>query len=370
MKVTFPHMGNAYIPIKCLFDELDIEVIVPPFCSKKTLEIGTKLSPDQVCLPMKINLGNYLEGLERGADTILITGSCGPCRFGYYGIVQNEILEEKGIPLEVIVLDPPQGELKPFFNRIKKVAGNRPWTLIARSLRRSIDLAKKADELERAVFFCRPREVHHGDTDRVYSHYQQDILRAKGWLEMKKVVTNYHDELRRIPLDADRNPLRIGIIGEIYTIVEPFVNLNAEQKLGNMGVHVDRSIMVSTWIFENLIYRALGQTTEKDIREAASPYLDRCIGGHAWECIGNAVRYSQKGYDGAIQILPFGCMPEIVAESILPTVSKDHNFPVMTLVVDEMTGEAGYRTRLEAFVDLLEQRRRRKMLDDKLLPGY
>ena len=46
-------------------------------------------------------------------------------------------------------------------------------------------------------------------------------------------------------------------------------------------------------------------------------------------------------------------MPEIVADSILPQIRKDFNIPVMTLIVDEMTGEAGYMTRIDAFVDML-----------------
>ena len=52
-------------------------------------------------------------------------------------------------------------------------------------------------------------------------------------------------------------------------------------------------------------------------------------------------------------------MPEIVAKSILPNVSKDYEFPIMTLIIDEMTGEAGYMTRLEAFIDLLKRKRRK-----------
>ncbi len=64
----------------------------------------------------------------------------------------------------------------------------------------------------------------------------------------------------------------------------------------------------------------------------------------------------KQGFHGAIQILPMGCMPEIVSKSILPTISKDEDFPIMTLVVDEMTGEGGYQTRIEAFLDLLERR--------------
>ncbi|HHT66195.1 MAG TPA: CoA protein activase, partial [Clostridiales bacterium] len=86
-------------------------------------------------------------------------------------------------------------------------------------------------------------------------------------------------------------------------------------------------------------------------------YLDLCIGGHAWETVASTVHYVDAGLDGVIQVLPFGCMPEIVAESILPSISRDLNFPIMTLTMDELTGEAGYMTRLEAFVDLLLQKR-------------
>ena len=83
------------------------------------------------------------------------------------------------------------------------------------------------------------------------------------------------------------------------------------------------------------------------------------IGGHAQETIGNTVLYAKDGYDGVVQIYPLTCMPEIVAESILPAIERDYNIPVLTLIIDEMTGEAGYLTRIEAFVDLLNRRRER-----------
>jgi predicted nucleotide-binding protein (sugar kinase/HSP70/actin superfamily) len=66
---------------------------------------------------------------------------------------------------------------------------------------------------------------------------------------------------------------------------------------------------------------------------------------------------AQEGVDGIVHILPFTCMPEIVAQSILPSVGKDYQLPILTVVVDEHTGIAGIRTRLEAFVDLLASRR-------------
>jgi predicted nucleotide-binding protein (sugar kinase/HSP70/actin superfamily) len=53
-------------------------------------------------------------------------------------------------------------------------------------------------------------------------------------------------------------------------------------------------------------------------------------------------------------------MPEIVAESLLPHIERELGIPVLTLIIDEMTGEAGYMTRVEAFIDMLEKRRERE----------
>ena len=78
--------------------------------------------------------------------------------------------------------------------------------------------------------------------------------------------------------------------------------------------------------------------------------------------MGSAIYYANEGFDGVIQLLPLNCMPEIVAKSILSNVSRDFDFPIMTLVLDEMTGEAGFITRLEAFVDLLERRKEEKLI--------
>src|SRR5690554_3615400 len=133
MILTFPHMGLVYITAKALFDDLGVKTVIPPPISKKTLEIGTRLSPEMACLPLKIGLGNYIESMERGADTIVLTGSCGPCRFGYYGIVEKEILMNNGYDVEVVILDSPGLDSKAFVERVLKISGNSSWTKIARA---------------------------------------------------------------------------------------------------------------------------------------------------------------------------------------------------------------------------------------------
>ena len=56
-------------------------------------------------------------------------------------------------------------------------------------------------------------------------------------------------------------------------------------------------------------------------------------------------------------------MPEIAAGCILPKIQSDFNIPILSLVIDEMTAETGYITRLEAFYDLLEQSQSRKRMN-------
>jgi predicted nucleotide-binding protein (sugar kinase/HSP70/actin superfamily) len=97
--ISFPHIGNYYVAIKYLLTHLTKhEVRVAPPITKKTLELGTKYSPDFVCIPFKYNLGNYIEALEDGANVLIQAG--GGCRYGYYSEVQQQILRDLGYDFE------------------------------------------------------------------------------------------------------------------------------------------------------------------------------------------------------------------------------------------------------------------------------
>jgi predicted nucleotide-binding protein (sugar kinase/HSP70/actin superfamily) len=107
VKITYPHMGNVSIVIKALLTDLGLELILPPPTSRRTAELGVRYSPEFACFPFKLNLGNYLEAYELGADTILMAGGVGPCRFGYYAQVQQQILDDMGVKMPMVVLEPP-----------------------------------------------------------------------------------------------------------------------------------------------------------------------------------------------------------------------------------------------------------------------
>jgi len=358
VKVVYPHMGYRWICIKAMLEYLDVEVVVPPPCSKKTLLLGVKHAPEFACLPLKLNLGNFMEAAELGADTIVMAGGCGPCRFGYYAQIEHAILQDLGYQYDLVVLEPPQKHLGELLNKIKYITGHKSLRQIISGIRFGYRKAEAVDKLEKTALYCRPRETKAGATDRALQHALQEIIAVAEPAYLPHALKRAVEIMNAVPLDKYRPVLRIGLVGEIYTLLEPFTNQDMERKLGSMGVEVDRSIYLSEWINEHLLLGLVKNTrNSKLVRQKAAKYLRHFVGGHGLETVGSTVLYAEQGYDGVIQLLPFTCMPEIVAQSILPRVSTELGIPTMTLIVDEQSGEAGLVTRLEAFVDLLARRK-------------
>lgn len=369
MKVTFPHMGNSWIVIQALFETLGVDYVVPPMNSKETLNIGTKISPESACLPLKLNLGNYVQASAAGADTIVITGGVGPCRFGYYGEFERQILQDAGYPYEVVILEPPDGSLLGLARRIRYLAGEKNnWSKIVKAIRFAYRKSVALDRIEDSIHEFRPRARIPMEVDHLYEDAKKRIVASMTDQGMEEVLRWLQESIRELGFkngedSQGESPLKIGIVGEIYTILEPFASVDVEKELGNLGAQVDRSIYLSGWVGQHVFLgMAQGYRPLKPYYNLAKPYLNHFVGGHGLETIGATVKYAQEGYDGTIQLLPLGCMPEIVASSILPRIQEDYGMPIMTLTVDEHTGRSGVQTRLEAFVDLLERSRQKGSL--------
>lgn len=356
MKITFPYMGTSHITFKYLIESLGHQAIVPPKPSKKTLSLGTQNSPEFSCLPFKILLGSYLEAIEQGAELIITSGGKGPCRAGYYGILHQKLLEGMGHSTRILIFESPFQNLFDFLGKIKSIiAPNKVgWLEFWGHYKRAWRKMQIIDETEALTYEIRPLECNKGETTKVFNRCLDLIDKAETVAEMESAREQSLRLLREIPVDNQRKPLKIGIIGEIYVVLEPFANLDIQVTLGEMGVNTDRSIYLTDWTKENTAFNG-----QRDIKKFAQPYLNEMIGGHGINSIGETVRYAQRGFHGVVQLAPFTCIPEIVAKGILNKVSQDLNIPVMTVFLDEQTGKAGLQTRLEAFVDLLNHKRQR-----------
>jgi predicted nucleotide-binding protein (sugar kinase/HSP70/actin superfamily) len=360
MKISIPNLGNTYLAAKALFDGLGIDYVLPTPSNKASLEIGSLHSPEEICLPYKIMIGNYIQSIEKGADTIIITGSCGPCRYGEYCEMQMNLMRKLGYKLEFIVIDAPADiGKKEFLNRIYKISSVSSKSKVdkIRALMKAYEVIKLVDDIESRLRYISGYEKNKGECKSLLLKFKEDAVNTKSPDEMIQVLRTYKRKANNIEKDLNKKPLKVAIVGEIYTILEPFSCLYIEDKLMEYGVCTKKALNPSWWL-KNAVLSSI-RLNSMDIKRASMKYLPHYIGGHARECIGETVLAYEDGFDGVIQVFPFGCMPEIVAKAILPVISREKDFPIMTLVVDEMTGEAGYITRIEAFLDLLERRKRK-----------
>ncbi|ACB83709.1 hypothetical protein [Natranaerobius thermophilus] len=351
-KVTFPRMGTSYIAFKMLVEDLGHEAVTPPPPTKQTLTYGTKYSPEFACIPFKVLMGTYIEAIEQGADTIVSSGGVGPCRAGYYGEMHHRILKDAGYDTDMIIFEPPLKSLGDFLKKVKIIKGKSSWLTLIDAVRRAWHKLIALDDLEIMVSKTRPYEINKGDTTRRFQESFEMLNEAWTLKEIKEARQEALNNIKKVEtVPRPSNPIKVGMIGEIYVVLEPFINADVEKILGELGVEVYRSIYLTNWTRDNTVIDG-----EKDVKKLARPYLDQLIGGHGQSSIGDTIKYAKEGYHGVVHLAPFTCIPEIVAKSILPTVSHDYQIPVITLFLDEQTGKAGIKTRLEAFVDLIKKK--------------
>lgn len=357
MIVSFPHMGHLHIVLKELFNGFGCQVMAPPPVSKHTLELGAKYSPETVCLPFKMTLGNFIEVLEQGADTLVTCGGVGPCRLGYYAEVQKGILEQLGYQFNMVTVEP---DLFDVIGKLRQMTVGRSWREIYRSFQQAGAKMGALDAIEQQLNGIRPRALIAGSADRIGVQAAQAIDHASSVHEVKAIERSVLDELNRLQQKPEFKPLKIGLVGEIYVMLEPFINQELERRMGQMGVEVHKTMYLTDYVRTHLLRKREYLEHYKELSALAKPYLGHYVGGHGLKSIARTIQMGQQAYDGVIQAYPFTCMPEVIAKNILPQVSEDLDIPVLTLAYDEQSGEAGIMTRLEAFVDLLKYRRQRK----------
>ena len=358
MKVSFPHMGNAYIPLSSLLSNLGAEVIVPPRPTRKTIDMGALHAPEFVCLPFKVNLGDNLRALQMGSDTLAMVSGMWACRFGYYGRVQHQILRDVGFEFDSILLG--REGLGTVYNKFRDtVEGSllRGWAHAIRAFKHK---AEAMDALEKAARKTRPFERERGSASSVLAdglagvHQAQTIKATDAAL---REALGVMDSIETEP--PAREPLDIAVVGEIYAVLEPALNFDIERKLGEMGIIVHPVMSVYKWLFRPLKIDPSILVDERIARRIAKPYIAYVLGGEEHQTITGTIRAARHGYDGVIHLYPFTCMPENICRTILPRVESEFDIPVLNLCLDEHASPAGMATRLEAFVDLLRERRRR-----------
>jgi len=357
-KVAFPVLGELSLVAEKFLRILGVDLITPPPISRRTLDVGLQNTPEALCIPCKLLFGNYLEAAELGATDIVMIGGPNTCRLGYTVAQHVDQLKKKGYYIRPHPFD--IGRAGPEIVRLtREFLPLKPVYELVKPLRYIIDIFNLVDEARQLTYYIRPRELERGASDRVYAATLEAII---GFRDKQQILDRRDELLARIwniKQDPDRSTLRIGVVGDVYTILTPYLNHRLDIELGRMGVEVWSGYRFDIE-YASLLPFILRQDRRAKVVRAGNIYLERNVGGFARSTIGEATVMANEQVDGLIHVSPFNCTPEMVAHSALVKLQQEKGMPVLSLTFDEQTGRAGMMTRLEAFVDMLWSARQKK----------
>jgi predicted nucleotide-binding protein (sugar kinase/HSP70/actin superfamily) len=141
---------------------------------------------------------------------------------------------------------------------------------------------------------------------------------------------------------SNKNNPKIMVMGHPYVLYDNFLNMNIINKLRLNGFDVVTPEMMQ----------------EDLISHYSSKYHGKMFWKFSRHLIGTSLYLIDKKFvEGVIYISSFGCgIDSVVAETVERHIRRSGDIPYMLITIDEHSGEAGFNTRLEAYIDMLKWR--------------
>ena len=359
--ISFPHLGNYYVPIYNLLnntvDKNLCEIMIPKKMTLRTLEVGSKASPEHICSPFKYNMGNFIESLENGANVLIQAG--GGCKYGYYAEVQKQILEDMGYNFTYIQLFSSQKlDINYIYNSFKMFNPKLTIIKLAYNFLLAFKILFILDKFEEYIRENMVYQINNTDFLKLHKDFLNELMEVKDINKLnilKKVYFKKMYNVKLVSQDIRDKYIKIGIVGELFSSMEPFSSMFIEKKLAEMNVKTKRYTTVTYLLFKKGF-------SQKKLLEESKNYINYQFGADGTESIAHSLELINMGYDGIIHIKPFGCTPEINAMPILQKISNDYNIPIMYITFDSQMSEEGFKTRLEAFYDMIKMNKEKKHL--------
>lgn len=349
LKITYPQMGNYSVPIYYLLKHiLNIKVIKPNKITHNTIIIGSKYSPDFVCMPFKYTLGTFIEGLNNGANILLQAG--GGCRYGYYSELQENILKKLGYDFTYINLVSKGKTNKiEIYKKIKMLNKKVNIFKLLYYLFITKKMTNYMDEIDDFIRKNKSFEKSKGSFEKIYNEMLTDFGNTKCFIDLFNKYSLYKKKFKKIELKKPKNKIKIGIIGELYTLMEPFANYNIENILHEYNIEIKRFTNASYLLFEKK------RKVKKYLKETKE-YFKYRLGADAHDNIYRTKYLCENDYDGIIHIKSSFCTPEIGAMPIINKICKKYDVPIIYFSFDSNTSLEGVKTRIEAFIDMINMK--------------
>jgi len=308
------------------FSDLGIKIVLSDITTKQTLSNGSALVVTETCLPVKIYIGHVLNLIDKGIDKILVPSiqsiahkiyNCSKIR-GLPDLVRNVIKKE--FTMIEATLDKSEKK-QGIYEFLKEAAA--PF---------GITDEKRIKKASKAGW-------------RTYNNFH---IMSRSGMSYEKAMNYAVQGKVFIENRTKEYPISVAIVSHGYNIYDDRASMKIINKLENMDVRAYSSLQLSKEQMEDGI-KSLGQdiywANEYEMTGAAGHYL------------------KDNKIDGIITVTAFGCGPDSLMIERITRKAKRFNKPLLNLTIDEQTGEAGFITRLEAFVDMLYRKKRANIIN-------
>jgi predicted nucleotide-binding protein (sugar kinase/HSP70/actin superfamily) len=140
-------------------------------------------------------------------------------------------------------------------------------------------------------------------------------------------------------------PLRVAFIGHPYNLFDIDINKDILTLAKSLGMEIITSDFLS----------------EKEIDREVSNLSKEIYWSSGREIVGSLFHFLSGGVDGVVLLTSFKCGIDALLQEFIKRrlkVRGGSSIPLLILSFDEHTGREGLTTRLEAFQDVMEQRRK------------
>ncbi|MFW9924499.1 MAG: 2-hydroxyacyl-CoA dehydratase, partial [Candidatus Thorarchaeota archaeon] len=222
----------------------------------------------------------------------------------------------------------------PYFSRAK--AGHKNYHLFLSAISIGFKFTKNPIRIFRAI---RKAIKAHNE------HYEKLIISD----ETLKRWENSEIFLNHPPKDIPgEKPVKIALVGHSYVLNDGYSSLDIRKKLQELGADIITSEQMPRHLIEE-------QMAKLDF----NMYFD-----YEREILGTIMHFLEsKTVDGIIHMMIFSCGPDSIAGEMASRFAKrDQHVQLLQLVLDDLTAEAGLKTRVEAFVDMLKRREQKSAI--------
>ena len=318
------------------FSALGIKIVLSDPTTKQTMSDGAALVVTETCLPIKIYLGHILNLInKKGVKNIFVPSlqSIAPKIYNCSKIRGLPDLVRNVIKADINVIEPT----------LDKSAKNQGLYEFLKEAVKPYGITN-FDEIKAA-------------SKKGWKVYNNFLVMARSGMSYKKAM-HYALSGKLFIEEQEKKkeaPINVALISHGYNMYDERATMKIFDKLENMDVKVFTSL----------------QLTDEQMSEGIATFGQKKYWANEHEMTGAAGHYLKDNkIDGIISINAFGCGPDSLMVDKITRKAKEFGKPLLVLTIDEQTGEAGFITRLEAFIDMLFRKKRSKIMADVEMKEY